>query len=168
MQAGYSRQAAHYGVEAQCCLVILPFRQGDRTVLRPGDGERHRIVEGRCTQKAQPIIRHQRLYSPGAFAPNSASADFRKPGGQVRTSPSAGSPAAPLQAQAPTRRRYRVMFFLCVLSFLTYFDRVCIMRAQGDIQKDLGISDEQMGLVFGAFWLAYALFEVPGGWRGDR
>ena len=60
------------------------------------------------------------------------------------------------------------MAFLCVLSFLTYFDRVCIMRAQGDIQKDLGLSDAQMGLVFGAFWLAYALFEIPVGWWGDR
>jgi len=60
------------------------------------------------------------------------------------------------------------MVFLCVLSFLTYFDRVCIVRAQDDIQHDLGISDEQMGLIFGAFWLAYALFEIPGGWMGDR
>jgi MFS family permease len=67
-----------------------------------------------------------------------------------------------------TRQRYVVMAFLCVLSFLTYFDRVCIMRAQGDIQRDLDISDERMGLVFGAFWLAYALFEIPGGWMGDR
>jgi MFS family permease len=25
-----------------------------------------------------------------------------------------------------------------------------------------------MGLVFGAFWLAYALLEIPGGWMGDR
>jgi MFS family permease len=60
------------------------------------------------------------------------------------------------------------MGFLCVLSFLTYFDRVCIMRAQEDIQNDLSISDEQMGLILGAFWLAYALFEIPGGWLGDR
>src|SRR5262249_58024010 len=60
------------------------------------------------------------------------------------------------------------MAFLCVLSFLTYFDCVCIMRAQNDIQGDLGINDEQMGLIFGAFWLAYALFEIPGGWMGDR
>jgi MFS family permease len=60
------------------------------------------------------------------------------------------------------------MVFLCVLSFLTYFDRVCIVRAQEDIQPDLGISDEEMGLIFGAFWLAYALFEIPGGWMGDR
>src|SRR5262245_45852771 len=80
--------------------------------------------------------------------------------------PSLPVPDAP--KQRPTRRRYLVMTFLCVLSFLTYFDRVCIMRAQGDIQKDLALSDGQMGLIFGAFWLAYALFEIPGGWMGDR
>jgi ACS family glucarate transporter-like MFS transporter len=68
----------------------------------------------------------------------------------------------------PTRVRYRVMGFLCVLSFLTYFDRVCIIRAQGLIQADLGLGDAEMGLVLGAFWLAYALFEIPGGWMGDR
>src|SRR2546421_7133409 len=70
--------------------------------------------------------------------------------------------------QRPTRVRYVVMGFLCVLAFLTYFDRVCIMRATGDIEHDLGISDTQMGMIFSAFWLAYALFEVPGGWLGDR
>jgi MFS family permease len=60
------------------------------------------------------------------------------------------------------------MAFLCVLSFLTYFDRVCIVRAQGDIQRDLHLSDTQFGLVLGVFWLAYALFEIPGGFLGDR
>ena len=68
----------------------------------------------------------------------------------------------------PTRVRYRVMGFLCVLSFLTYFDRVCIMRAQVDIKRDLGLTDAQIGLVLGAFWLAYGLFEIPVGWWGDR
>ena len=60
------------------------------------------------------------------------------------------------------------MVFLCALSFLTYYDRQCIVRAQESIQKALVIDDRQMGLVFGAFWLAYALFEIPGGWMGDR
>lgn len=67
-----------------------------------------------------------------------------------------------------TRVRVAVVAFLCVLSFLTYYDRQCIARAQESIQQSLDISDEQMGLVFGAFWLAYALFEIPGGWMGDR
>jgi MFS family permease len=67
-----------------------------------------------------------------------------------------------------TRVRLSVMAFLCVLSFLTYYDRQCIVRAQESIQESLAINDRQMGLVLGAFWLAYALFEIPGGWMGDR
>jgi MFS family permease len=75
----------------------------------------------------------------------------------------------PIQSNdARTRVRVIVMVFLCTLSFLTYYDRQCIVRAQEEIQRTLAISDEQMGLVFGAFWLAYALFEIPGGWMGDR
>jgi MFS family permease len=70
--------------------------------------------------------------------------------------------------RARTRVRVKVMAFLCVLSFLTYYDRQCIVRVQATIQESLAISDRQMGLVFGAFWLAYALFEIPGGWLGDR
>ena len=60
------------------------------------------------------------------------------------------------------------MAFLCVLSFLTYFDRFNIVRAQADIQRDLKLTDPQLGWIIGAFWLAYALFEIPGGWLGDR
>ncbi|HEX4589141.1 MAG TPA: MFS transporter, partial [Gemmataceae bacterium] len=60
------------------------------------------------------------------------------------------------------------MAFLLALSFLTYFDRVCIVRVQSEIQRELHVSDEQMGLVFGGFWLAYAIFEIPAGWLGDR
>ena len=60
------------------------------------------------------------------------------------------------------------MAFLCALAFLTYFDRVCIMRAQGDIQRDLHLTNTQMGSVMSIFWLAYAAFEIPGGWLGDR
>src|SRR5258705_8894317 len=71
-------------------------------------------------------------------------------------------------SQTRTRVRFSVMAFLCVLSFLTYYDRQCIVRAQESIQTSLTLSDAQMGLVFGTFWLAYALFEIPGGWMGDR
>src|SRR4051812_29554620 len=93
---------------------------------------------------------------------------------RMTTSPPPQQPAADALSyaahypQQPTRVRYRVMAFLCALSFLTYFDRFCIVRAKGDIQQQLGISDARMGWVLGAFWLAYALFEVPAGWLGDR
>lgn len=68
----------------------------------------------------------------------------------------------------PTRARYRVLFLLLALSFLTYFDRICIVRLQKQIEADLGITETQMGLAFGAFWLAYSIFEIPAGWLGDR
>src|SRR3954467_10224304 len=77
--------------------------------------------------------------------------------------------ASPLIHRAGASRiRLRVLAFLCVLSFLTYYDRQCIVRAQESIQASLSIDDDQMGIVFSAFWLAYALFEIPGGWMGDR
>src|SRR5436305_778779 len=68
----------------------------------------------------------------------------------------------------PSRVRLVVLAFACTLSLITYLDRVCIMRVQDDIKSHLGLSPEQMGLVFSAFLLGYALFEVPGGWMGDR
>src|SRR3569832_597523 len=33
---------------------------------------------------------------------------------------------------------------------------------------DLRLSKEQMGYAFSAFAWAYALFEIPGGWLGDK
>jgi hypothetical protein len=41
----------------------------------------------------------------------------------------------PSSLSEPTHQRYGVMGFLCTLSFLTYFDRVCIVRAQDDIKN---------------------------------
>ena len=45
---------------------------------------------------------------------------------------------------------------------------MCISQAKTEMSFDLGLSDAQMGWVFSAFTLAYALFEVPTGWWGDR
>ena len=54
------------------------------------------------------------------------------------------------------------------LAIITYLDRVCISIAAPFIVDDLGITMLQMGTAFGAFTLAYSLFEVPSGWLGDR
>jgi ACS family glucarate transporter-like MFS transporter len=77
--------------------------------------------------------------------------------------------ATPLTHRAGSSRiRLRVLAFLCVLSFLTYYDRQCVVRAQADIQAALGITDYQLAVIFGVFWYAYAIFEIPGGWMGDK
>ena len=51
---------------------------------------------------------------------------------------------------------------------ITYIDRVCIKQVQGDMQRDLGLTGSQFAWAFSAFALAYALFEIPTGWLGDR
>jgi len=98
----------------------------------------------------------------------------------------------------PTNVRYAVLALLCSLAFLTYLDRICIMRVQGEVVRDLGLDQltdddearlaaegksddpdarrqlaaarakERMAWVFSAFTLGYLLFEIPGGWLGDR
>ena len=54
------------------------------------------------------------------------------------------------------------------LAGITYLDRVCIAQTADDMMRDLGLSKKQMGFVFSAFTIAYALFEIPTGAWGDR
>lgn len=68
----------------------------------------------------------------------------------------------------PTRTRHRLIGFAVALAVIQYVDRICISQAAPLISADLGLSKAQMGWVFSAFILAYALFEVPTGWWGDR
>jgi ACS family glucarate transporter-like MFS transporter len=75
---------------------------------------------------------------------------------------------SPLSAlETPTRVRYGVLGFACSLSMITYLDRVCFGTVAPYIQAEFGLSDTQKGLLFTAFALAYAAFEVPTGWLGD-
>jgi len=67
-----------------------------------------------------------------------------------------------------SRQRYVLIAILFFHMVNTYMDRVCIASAKGDIIKDLGISDEMMGWIFGIFALGYALFQVPSGLFADR
>jgi MFS family permease len=68
----------------------------------------------------------------------------------------------------PTRVRYGVLAFLCALAFVLYIDRNAISKAAPQMEADLGLSHTMMGFVFGAFTVAYGLFEVPTGHWGDR
>ncbi len=70
--------------------------------------------------------------------------------------------------ERPTHARNWVIFLAVTLAIITYIDRVCISQAAPFITRDLGLTKDQMGWVFSAFTLTYALFEIPGGWLGDR
>src|ERR1035438_1275633 len=75
---------------------------------------------------------------------------------------------SPEPAEKPTHARYYVVVFAVTLAVLSYIDRVSISKAAPFISHDLGLSKSQMGAVFGAFALAYALAEIPSGWMGDK
>lgn len=68
----------------------------------------------------------------------------------------------------PTRIRWRIITLLLAISVVTYIDRVNISVTARQMMPALGLTDVQMGQVFSAFFLGYALFQVPGGWFGDR
>lgn len=68
----------------------------------------------------------------------------------------------------PTRARHVMLVFALGAMAVAYLDRVCISTAAPAISADLGLSHSQMGWVFSAFTIAYALFEMPSGWLADR
>jgi sugar phosphate permease len=67
-----------------------------------------------------------------------------------------------------SRVRYGVVGFALSLAVLAYIQRVAISQAALPIQEDLGLTKMQMGAIFGAFALSYALFEIPMGALGDK
>jgi len=68
----------------------------------------------------------------------------------------------------PTGVRYKVLGFLFALAALTYLDRLAISAAAPFIIQEFDLTPVQMGYIFSAFTLTYALFEIPTGWLGDR
>lgn len=73
-----------------------------------------------------------------------------------------------------TRRRRRfsattgVLVVLCLMSFLMYVDRTNISTAALAIRRDLNLNNSQLGLVFSAFAVTYAVAMIPGGFIGDK
>src|SRR3954471_23156837 len=61
-----------------------------------------------------------------------------------------------------------VLFLLCVMYFLTYVDRVNIATAASGFKDEFKLTKTQLGVVFSGFAYTYLLFQVFGGWLGDR
>jgi ACS family glucarate transporter-like MFS transporter len=68
----------------------------------------------------------------------------------------------------PSRVRWQILGLLFLISVVTYIDRVNISIAGKELMPVFGLSGVQMGAVFSSFVLGYALFQIPGGWLGDR
>ena len=70
--------------------------------------------------------------------------------------------------QENTRTRYKVVAILVVFAAITYLDRIAISNLAPLIQKEFQIDKVHMGWIFTAFALAYAAFEVPSAWWGQK
>jgi sugar phosphate permease len=61
-----------------------------------------------------------------------------------------------------------VLLILCAMSFILYVDRVNLSTAAGPIQKELGLTNTELGIALSAFSWSYAIFQIFGGWVSDR
>jgi len=61
-----------------------------------------------------------------------------------------------------------VLLLLCAMYFITYVDRVNVSTASSVFGKELGLSNTQIGFVFSAFAYPYLVFQIIGGWVGDK
>ena len=67
-----------------------------------------------------------------------------------------------------TKVRYLVLGVTFAMAFLLYLHRFCMSYAQQYIRDDLSISNDDLTWCFSAFFLTYALAQVPSGWLSDR
>src|ERR1700730_6612071 len=67
-----------------------------------------------------------------------------------------------------SRVRWFLIFWLFLLSAVAFLDRINISIAGGSISAEFHLSKIQLGYVFSAFLLGYALFQTLGGWLADR
>ena len=67
----------------------------------------------------------------------------------------------------PTGVRYLVVAVTAFAALWMYIDRVCFSTLAPDIGAELGIAPKDMAWVLGAFFLTYALFQIPIGSLAD-
>ena len=82
--------------------------------------------------------------------------------GEIRLQPSNSANRAGLGV------RWLLIFWIFAVGAIAYLDRVNISIAGQSIATEFHLSNVQLGWVFSAFILGYALFQAPGGWLADR
>lgn len=64
--------------------------------------------------------------------------------------------------------RWLLVFWIFVVSAIAYLDRVNVSITGRAIANEFHLDNVQLGWVFSAFVLGYALFQAPAGWLADR
>jgi ACS family glucarate transporter-like MFS transporter len=84
-----------------------------------------------------------------------------------KTMPSKGGASSILKSTGANPRGTVILFSIALAAF-TSMDRSVLSLTRARIAAELKLSDVQMGLIFGAFTIAYAICEIPSGFLGDR
>jgi ACS family glucarate transporter-like MFS transporter len=71
-------------------------------------------------------------------------------------------------ATPPSPLRWLILGLLFSISVVTYIDRINISVTARQMMPALGLTEQEMGFVFSAFVVGYAMFQIPGGWLADR
>ncbi|MCI0359847.1 MAG: MFS transporter, partial [Planctomycetaceae bacterium] len=89
----------------------------------------------------------------------------------MSSNPDAASQVAPRAAasdwESPTAVRFLVVGLCVAMSVLLYLDRFAITPATDTMLRELKLSKGEFGDAVGAFFLAYALMQIPTGWLTD-
>src|SRR5215472_14353959 len=88
----------------------------------------------------------------------------------MRSRYTSGEPTPPRRREEImlSRSTSRVLALLCLMYFITYVDRVNVSTAAIQFGKEFNLSNTQVGFVFSAFAYPYLLFQIIGGWIGDK
>src|SRR5207248_10767744 len=70
--------------------------------------------------------------------------------------------------ESSTRTRWLIVALVFCMGVIMFIDRVNISIAAKYIMPEYGFSDVQMGWIFSAFVLGYAIMKIPDGWLGDQ
>lgn len=82
--------------------------------------------------------------------------------------PTSAAQSGSVSDTSPPPLHWLLLGLLFCISIVTYIDRVNISVTARQMMPALGLTDQEMGYVFSAFVIGYAIFQIPGGWLGDR
>ncbi|MEI7613318.1 MAG: MFS transporter [Betaproteobacteria bacterium] len=76
--------------------------------------------------------------------------------------------AIPASEGKTWKTRYTVLLMIWLGWMFSFLDRMIMSVSLPFIGKDLDIGTTEQGFIISAFFLAYAGFQIPGGWLGDK
>jgi hypothetical protein len=140
-----------------------PSRSASRRNAASASGERQMLP--RQTNSTDALIDNARFPTECLLA---AAAERATTGDSMLGRPEARNRAAARSPRRVGAYAWYALFVLVLVYIVNFIDRQILSILVGDIKRDLGVSDAQIGFLYGtAFAVFYALFGIPLGRLAD-